>query len=81
LELKQFGQSVWLDFLSRKLIRSGQLNSLIDNNGLTGVTSNPSIFSKAIGQTLISRLPRERRGRARSPSRLRSEPGRATWPL
>lgn len=47
-KLQQYGQSVWLDFLSRNLIRSGQLQKLIDADGLTGMTSNPAIFEKAI---------------------------------
>jgi transaldolase/glucose-6-phosphate isomerase len=41
-------QSVWLDFLSRGLIASGELQRLIDNDGICGLTSNPSIFEKAI---------------------------------
>src|SRR5437762_9336388 len=47
--LQEYGQSVWLDFLSRDLFRSGELNRLIAEDGLRGVTSNPSIFEKAIG--------------------------------
>ena len=46
--LKEIGQSVWLDNLSRKLIHSGELKRLIDEDGLSGVTSNPTIFQKAI---------------------------------
>ena len=46
--LKELGQSVWLDNLSRKLIKSGELKRLIDEEGLTGITSNPTIFQKAI---------------------------------
>lgn len=49
LRLREYGQSVWLDLLSRKLIQSGQLQQLIDSDGLSGVTSNPAIFEKAIG--------------------------------
>jgi len=48
LKLESFGQSVWLDSLSRYAITSGQLKRLIDEDGLSGVTSNPSIFEKAI---------------------------------
>src|SRR5437016_139341 len=48
--LQEYGQSVWLDFLSRDLFRSGELNRLIAEDGLRGMTSNPSIFEKAIGQ-------------------------------
>jgi transaldolase/glucose-6-phosphate isomerase len=46
--LQVFGQSVWLDFIRRSLIRSGGLRRLIDEDGLRGVTSNPAIFEKAI---------------------------------
>ena len=48
LELRNQGQSIWLDYISRGLIASGGLGSLIENDGLRGVTSNPSIFEKAI---------------------------------
>jgi transaldolase len=51
LKVKEFGQSIWLDYLSRTLIHSGQLQQLIENDGLSGVTSNPAIFQKAIGQS------------------------------
>src|SRR5712672_4693142 len=47
--LQEYGQSVWLDFLSRDLFRSGELTRLIAEDGLRGMTSNPSIFEKAIG--------------------------------
>jgi transaldolase / glucose-6-phosphate isomerase len=47
--LNEYGQSVWLDFVSRDLLRSGGLTKLIADDGLRGVTSNPSIFEKAIG--------------------------------
>jgi transaldolase len=46
-ELKKIGQSVWFDFIRRSIITSGELSALVDN-GLTGVTSNPAIFEKAI---------------------------------
>ncbi|HJT37131.1 MAG TPA: bifunctional transaldolase/phosoglucose isomerase [Actinomycetota bacterium] len=49
LELREAGQSVWLDFLRRGLVTGGGLQRLIDEDGLSGVTSNPSIFRKAIG--------------------------------
>ncbi len=48
LELHNAGQSVWLDYIRRSLMSSGQLKSLIDNDGLRGMTSNPTIFQKAI---------------------------------
>jgi transaldolase/glucose-6-phosphate isomerase len=46
--LQVFGQSVWLDYIRRNLIRSGELRRLIDEDGLAGVTSNPAIFEKAV---------------------------------
>ncbi len=46
--LKEIGQSIWLDNLSRKLIQLGELKRFIDEDGLSGVTSNPTIFQKAI---------------------------------
>jgi transaldolase/glucose-6-phosphate isomerase len=50
-QLEEFGQSVWLDYMNRSLIESGELRSLIDRDGLKGITSNPSIFEKAIAET------------------------------
>jgi transaldolase/glucose-6-phosphate isomerase len=47
--LNEYGQSVWLDFVSRELLRTGALTRMIAEDGLRGVTSNPSIFEKAIG--------------------------------
>jgi transaldolase/glucose-6-phosphate isomerase len=46
--LLNYGQSVWLDFIRRSLITSGELQRLLDDDGLRGVTSNPAIFEKAI---------------------------------
>jgi len=46
--LSEFGQSVWLDYIRRSLITSGELKRLVAEDGLRGVTSNPSIFEKAI---------------------------------
>lgn len=46
--LESFGQSIWLDYLGRGAINSGQLQQLIERDGVSGVTSNPSIFEKAI---------------------------------
>ena len=46
--LGQYGQSVWLDYIRRSLITSGELKRLIEDDGLGGVTSNPAIFEKAI---------------------------------
>jgi len=50
LQLKRLGQSPWLDSISRELVRSGRLQRFVDQDGLGGVTSNPAIFEKAIGQ-------------------------------
>jgi len=48
MELAKYGQSVWLDYIRRNLITSGELKRLVDEDGLGGVTSNPAIFEKAI---------------------------------
>lgn len=47
-ETAALGQSIWLDFISRKLIDSGELHRMVEADGLGGVTSNPSIFEKSI---------------------------------
>ena len=47
-DLLALGQSVWLDYLRRGMTRSGELKAMIDN-GLRGLTSNPTIFEHAIG--------------------------------
>ncbi|WP_420135842.1 bifunctional transaldolase/phosoglucose isomerase [Rhodopseudomonas sp.] len=49
--LEQHDQAVWLDFLARGFIAKGDLKKLIDEDGVKGVTSNPSIFEKAIGSS------------------------------
>lgn len=49
LELPKLGQAVWLDFIRRKMLQSGELARLIREDGIRGVTSNPAIFEKAIG--------------------------------
>jgi transaldolase/glucose-6-phosphate isomerase len=48
LDIQQYGQSIWYDNIRRGLITSGELQSLVDNDGLMGVTSNPAIFEKAM---------------------------------
>jgi transaldolase len=50
-DLADLGQSIWLDYISRSLITSGELRELI-NEGVRGVTSNPAIFEKAIAEGL-----------------------------
>ena len=47
-QIHDLGQSIWLDSFDRKLMDSGTLQKLIDEDGLCGITSNPSIFEKAI---------------------------------
>jgi transaldolase/glucose-6-phosphate isomerase len=46
--IQEFGQSIWQDFIRRKIILSGELRELIENDGISGVTSNPAIFESAI---------------------------------
>jgi len=50
---KQYGQSVWMDNLSRDIIRSGELKRLTQERGIHGITSNPTIFEKAIAGNQI----------------------------
>jgi len=60
IELTKLGQSIWNDNIERKLLTSGELKRLIDEDGLSGVTSNPAIFEKAIaGSDLYSDQLRE----------------------
>ncbi|MBS3784207.1 MAG: transaldolase [Anaerolineae bacterium] len=51
LKLQTYGQSIWLDFIRRGMLESGELQALIEEDGLRGVTVNPSILDKAIRQT------------------------------
>jgi transaldolase / glucose-6-phosphate isomerase len=48
VQLRSLGQSVWLDQMRRSLLSTGELSRLIENDGLRGLTSNPTIFEKAI---------------------------------
>lgn len=48
-----YGQSMWLDYIRRDLITSGSLKKLIEEDGLRGMTSNPAIFEKAIGESSL----------------------------
>ncbi|HWX25342.1 MAG TPA: transaldolase [Vicinamibacteria bacterium] len=50
-KLAELGQSVWYDFIRRDLIQTGKLERLIRQDGLAGMTSNPTIFQKAVGET------------------------------
>ena len=47
-QLTRFGQSIWLDYIRRSLMTSGELRRMVEEDGLGGMTSNPSIFEKAI---------------------------------
>ncbi|MGA7299588.1 MAG: transaldolase [Candidatus Sulfotelmatobacter sp.] len=51
--LLEYGQSMWLDYIRRDLITSGKLKTMIDVDGLRGMTSNPSIFEKAIADSSL----------------------------
>ena len=52
-KLETLGQSIWLDYIRRDLIASGELRRLIEKDGLRGMTSNPAIFEKAIAESNI----------------------------
>ena len=52
-ELLNYGQSMWLDYIRRDLFTTGKLTQLITEDGLRGMTSNPSIFEKAIGESSL----------------------------
>ncbi len=49
VDVQQHGQSIWLDFIRRQVLENGELQRMIDEDGVVGVTSNPTIFQKAIG--------------------------------
>lgn len=51
VDVQTHGQSIWYDNIQRRLLQSGELKKLIDEYGVLGVTSNPSIFQKAIGES------------------------------
>jgi transaldolase len=53
LEIKNYGQSIWMDNLTRDLIQSGDLKDMVENQGICGITSNPAIFEKAINGNAI----------------------------
>ena len=53
VEIKQFGQSIWMDNLTRDMIQSGELKGLVENGGICGITSNPAIFEKAIAGNAV----------------------------
>jgi transaldolase len=49
--LREQGQAIWLDFIRRDILVNGELERLVQEDGVTGVTSNPAIFQKAIGES------------------------------
>ena len=49
--IQGLGQSIWLDFFDRKIMDTGKLKKLIEDDGISGVTANPSIFEKAINSS------------------------------
>ncbi|MDV2996487.1 MAG: Transaldolase [Chroococcidiopsis sp. SAG 2025] len=53
LKIKEYGQSIWMDNLTRDLVQSGELKNLVENQGICGITSNPAIFEKAIAGNVI----------------------------
>lgn len=66
-QLEQLGQSIWLDYIRRDLLTSGELKRLVEEDGVSGVTSNPTIFAKAIAEDThydesIARLQRQTPG-------------------
>ncbi|MCW3115256.1 MAG: transaldolase [Segetibacter sp.] len=50
-KIHDFDQSIWLDFIDRKIMDSGELDKLINEDGVRGITSNPAIFEKAISSS------------------------------
>ncbi len=74
IPLAAFGQSIWLDYIRRNLIASGELRRLIEQDGLRGMTSNPSIFEKAIAESHdcdedVARWPDREKTRRKSTTR------------
>jgi transaldolase len=53
LEINKYGQSIWMDNLSRDIIQSGELKNMVENQGIKGITSNPTIFEKAMVGNVI----------------------------
>jgi transaldolase len=49
-QLSELGQSVWIDYLSRRMIHGGELARMMDEDAVVGITSNPTIFQKAISE-------------------------------
>jgi len=53
VDLQKLGQSIWLDYIRRDLLTGGELKRLVKDDGLRGMTSNPSIFEKAIAESTL----------------------------
>jgi transaldolase/transaldolase/glucose-6-phosphate isomerase len=53
IKVLKYGQSIWIDFLDRKIMDSGELKRMIDEDGIRGLTSNPAIFEKAISNSSL----------------------------
>src|SRR5882672_11140880 len=71
VELGRLGQSPWYDYITRDLMRSGQLARLIAEDGLLGMTSNPTIFEKAIaGSDLYDDEIRRQAGEGRTAAEI-----------
>ena len=70
LELKKAGQSVWLDYIRRDLIETGELARMVERDGLAGLTSNPAIFEKAIASGLYKDVVREAAARSTDPKTI-----------
>lgn len=49
-QIRNFGQSIWLDYFDREILDSGKLKEMIETDGISGITSNPSIFEQAISK-------------------------------
>lgn len=50
LQIKALGQSIWLDYIQRNMLKNGEIARMIEDDGLAGITSNPAIFEKAINE-------------------------------
>jgi len=57
IEIKDYGQSIWMDNLTRDMIQSGELKALVENGGICGITTNPAIFEKAMMGNAIYDAP------------------------
>src|SRR5919204_656943 len=70
-EIEALGTAVWIDNLTRELLEEGRLERLIEENGVTGVTSNPTIFNKAVEDSdRYDRLLREAIAETREPRQV-----------